>query len=122
MGSSSLSYPHPCAHPSAHPVAGRGNSVAISRFGLVGAQPLFDLALDIHSRPSAASQRFSGERRSVRGAEARRFGPSDARERPLCAPIAELPDCDLVRLQVQELQIPQPGPPLTRDITTLSLT
>ena len=58
----------------------------------------------------------------MRGAQAWRLGPGDAGERPFSAPVAELAYCDLVRLQVQELEIAEPGRELTRQVAGVFLT
>src|ERR1700674_5741442 len=122
MGPPSLSSAHPIANPIAKSVACSRNLVAMGGFGVVCAKSLFDFILDIRSRSPTTRERRGSERCSVIGAEARRLRPGDAGEGPLCASIAELTHCDLVRLQAQELDIAEPGRELTRQVAGVFLT
>src|SRR5216683_7188583 len=121
MGRPSSSSAHPIANPIAKTVAGGRNLVAMGGFGVVCAKSLFDFILDIRSRSPTTRERRCRERCSVIGAEGRRLGACDAGERPFCAPIAELAHRDLVRLQVQELEIAEPGRELTRQVARVFL-
>src|SRR6266851_1553239 len=122
MGRPSSSSAHPIANPIAKTVAGGRNLVAMGGFGVVCAKSLFDFILDISSRAPTTRERRCSERCSVIGAEAHRLGAGDAGERPFCAPSAELAHRDLVRLQVQELEIAEPWRELTREVAGVFLT
>src|SRR2546428_11003675 len=121
MGRPSSSSAHPIANPIAKTVGCGRNLVAMGAFGVIGAKSLFDFILDLRSRAPTTRERRCRERCSVIGAEAHRLGPGDAGERPYCAPIAELAHSDLVRLQVQELEIAEPGRELTRQVARVFL-